>query len=77
MSIFVANSLSSLWCAVLYFLLPTMIRSAAQLHFRYGAVSSAKTLNLLAVSHTYKVQGKLALVMKVCIFHLHKVCQSC
>eukprot|EP01037_Dinobryon_pediforme_P046844 gene46844-60448_t len=41
-----------------------MIRSAAPLHFRYGAVSSAKTLNLLAVSHTYKVQGKLALVMK-------------
>jgi len=32
--------------------------------FRHGAVSSAKTLNLLAVAHNYRVQGKNALLMK-------------
>lgn len=41
------------------------MQSAAPLHFRHGAVSSAKSLNLLAVAHSYKVQGKTALVMKV------------
>jgi thymidine kinase len=40
------------------------MQSAAPLHFRHGAVSSAKSLNLLAVAHSYKVQGKTALVMK-------------
>ena len=34
----------------------------AKLYFRYGTVSSAKTLNLLAVAHNYKNQGK-----KVCL----------
>jgi len=29
-----------------------------------GVVSSAKTLNLLAVSHTYKIQGKKVLILK-------------
>lgn len=38
---------------------------ASRLYFRHGAVSSAKTLNLLAVAHTYRVQGKCVIVMKV------------
>jgi thymidine kinase len=36
----------------------------AKLYFRYGAVSSAKTLNLLAVAHNYERQGKKVLVIK-------------
>lgn len=34
----------------------------AKLYFRYGTVGSAKTLNLLAVAHNYKQQGK-----KICL----------
>ena len=30
----------------------------AKLYFRYGTVGSAKTLNLLAVAHNYRQQGK-------------------
>lgn len=36
----------------------------AKLYFRHGAMSSAKTLNLLAAAHTYEVQGKKVIVMK-------------
>lgn len=36
----------------------------AKLYFRYGTVSSAKTLNLLAVAHNYGVQGKRVIVIK-------------
>jgi thymidine kinase len=36
----------------------------AKLYFRYGAVSSAKTLNLLAVAHNYERQEKAVLVLK-------------
>jgi thymidine kinase len=36
----------------------------AKLYFRYGTVGSAKTLNLLAVAHNYKQQGKKILLMK-------------
>lgn len=36
----------------------------AKLYFRHGAVSSAKTLNLLATAHTYKQQGKRVVVLK-------------
>jgi len=36
----------------------------AKLYFRHGAVSSAKTLNLLAVAHNYRNQGKQVLLMK-------------
>ena len=35
-----------------------------KLYFRHGAVSSAKTLNLLAVAHNYRIQGKQVLLMK-------------
>ncbi|NDD53465.1 thymidine kinase [bacterium] len=36
----------------------------ATMCFRYGAVSSAKTLNLLAVAHKYRQQGKKVLLLK-------------
>ena len=36
----------------------------AKLYFRYGTMDSAKTLNLLAVAHNYRKQGKRVLLMK-------------
>lgn len=36
----------------------------AKLYFRHGTVGSAKTLNLLAVAHNYRYQGKNVLLMK-------------
>ncbi len=36
----------------------------AKLYFRHGCVSSAKTLNLLAVAHNYKSQGKGVVLIK-------------
>lgn len=36
----------------------------AKLYFRYGAMGSAKTLNLLAVRHNYVQQGKRVLLIK-------------
>jgi thymidine kinase len=36
----------------------------AKLYFRYGTVGSAKTLNLLAVAHSYEQQGKRVSVIK-------------
>lgn len=36
----------------------------AKLYFRYGTVNSAKTLNLLAVAHNYRQQGKRVLIAK-------------
>jgi thymidine kinase len=36
----------------------------AKLYFRHGTMSSAKTLNLLAVAHNYKSQGKRVLLIK-------------
>jgi thymidine kinase len=36
----------------------------AKLYFRYGTVGSAKTLNLLAVAHSYDQQNKRVLVIK-------------
>ena len=36
----------------------------AKLYFRYGAVGSAKTLNLLAVAHSYRQQGKQVIMGK-------------
>lgn len=36
----------------------------AKLYFRYGTVGSAKTLNLLAVTHNYRQQGKDVLLVK-------------
>lgn len=39
----------------------------AKLYFRYGAMGSAKTLNLLAVRHNYVQQGKLVMLIKPAI----------
>jgi len=39
----------------------------AKLYFRYGAVGSAKTLNLLAVAHNYRQQRKAILLVKPAI----------
>lgn len=36
----------------------------AKLYFRHGAMSSAKTLNLLATAHSYETQSKKVVVMK-------------
>jgi thymidine kinase len=36
----------------------------AKLYFRYGTVGSAKTLNLLAVAHNYRQQGKRIVLVK-------------
>lgn len=36
----------------------------AKLYFRYGTMDSAKSLNLLAVAHNYRKQGKRVLLIK-------------
>lgn len=36
----------------------------AKLYYRYGTVGSAKTLNLLAVAHNYRRQGKNVILIK-------------
>lgn len=36
----------------------------AKLYFRFGTVGSAKTLNLLAVAHNYRQQGKKVILLK-------------
>lgn len=36
----------------------------AKLYFRHGTVGSAKTLNMLAVAHNYRQQGKEVLLLK-------------
>ena len=36
----------------------------AKLYFRYGTMDSAKTLNLLAVAHNYRKQGKRVKLLK-------------
>ena len=36
----------------------------AKLYFRYGTMDSAKTMNLLAVAHNYRKQGKHVLLIK-------------
>lgn len=41
----------------------------AKLYFRYGTVGSAKTLNLLAVAHNYRQQGKKVLLVKPEVDH--------
>lgn len=48
----------------------------AKLYFRYGAVSSAKTMNLLAVAYNYRQQGKRVLLLKPAFdsrFGVHKI----
>src|SRR5690349_23868563 len=38
--------------------------AVAKLYFRYGTMDSAKSMNLLAVAHNYRKQGKRVLLMK-------------
>jgi thymidine kinase len=38
--------------------------AVAKLYFRHGTMDSAKTLNLLAVAHNYRSQGKTVLLLK-------------
>src|SRR5579862_567890 len=39
-------------------------RGVAKLYFRYGTMDSAKSMNLLAVAHNYRKQGKRVLLVK-------------
>jgi len=39
-------------------------RALAKLYFRYGTMDSAKTMNLLAVAHNYRQQGKTIVLAK-------------
>src|SRR5215813_7076917 len=40
------------------------VRGVAKLYFRYGTMDSAKSMNLLAVAHNYRKQGKRVLLVK-------------
>ena len=40
------------------------VAGVAKLYFRYGTMDSAKSMNLLAVAHNYRKQGKRVLLMK-------------
>ena len=40
------------------------VRFVAKLYFRYGTMDSAKSMNLLAVAHNYRKQGKRVILMK-------------
>lgn len=42
----------------------TRVRFVAKLYFRYGTMDSAKSMNLLAVAHNYRKQGKRVLLAK-------------
>jgi thymidine kinase len=41
-----------------------MVRLVAKLYFRYGTMDSAKSMNLLAVAHNYRKQGKRVILVK-------------
>jgi thymidine kinase len=52
------------------------VRLVAKLYFRYGTMDSAKSMNLLAVAHNYRKQGKRVLLAKPRIdsrFGNHKI----
>src|SRR6478609_9148977 len=40
------------------------VGAVAKLYFRYGTMDSAKSMNLLAVAHNYRKQGKKVLLVK-------------
>ena len=58
------KTLKSNLIVFLYFIFLLSVCSMPKLYFRHGTVSSAKTLNLLAVSHNYKQQGKKVILLK-------------
>ena len=41
-----------------------MVLAVAKLYFRYGTMDSAKSMNLLAVAHNYRKQGKRVMLVK-------------
>src|SRR5687767_6338674 len=43
---------------------PSRVGDVAKLYFRYGTMDSAKSMNLLAVAHNYRKQGKRVLLVK-------------
>jgi len=43
--------------------------AVAKLYFRYGTMDSAKSMNLLAVAHNYRKQGKRVLLVKPRLDH--------
>src|SRR6185436_14976786 len=52
------------------------VGAVAKLYFRYGTMDSAKSMNLLAVAHNYRKQGKRVLLVKPRIdnrFGSHKI----
>src|SRR3954466_14876295 len=44
--------------------LGSRVAAVAKLYFRYGTMDSAKSMNLLAVAHNYRKQGKQVLLVK-------------
>ena len=40
------------------------LEAMPKMYFRHGAVASAKTLNLVAVAHNYRTQGKPVVILK-------------
>jgi thymidine kinase len=44
--------------------LGSTVSAVAKLYFRYGTMDSAKSMNLLAVAHNYRKQGKRVLLAK-------------
>ena len=52
----------------------------AKLYFRYGTMDSAKSMNLLAVAHNYRKQGKRVLLVKPRLdtrFGTNKIASRC
>ncbi|KAJ1405087.1 thymidine kinase-domain-containing protein [Ochromonadaceae sp. CCMP2298] len=58
------GELAVLLVTIFSFLFSFTATAMPKLYFRHGAVSSAKTLNLLAVAHNYRMQGKNIILMK-------------
>ncbi len=42
----------------------------AQLFFRYGAMSSGKTIEILKVAHNYEAQGRKIALMTLSLIHI-------
>jgi hypothetical protein len=53
------------WWSILQSVPMTKALLLGKLYFRHGPVSSAKTMNLLAVAYNYRTQGKSVALLKV------------
>ena len=58
------KSIPLLWTICALSFAKGMNFNMAKLYFRYGAMNSAKTANLLMVAHNYKNQGKNVVIIK-------------